>query len=151
MKDIGSPYNIYDGNEWSQKVGREIFPILIQMAIDRQDLITYGELADKVEEAGIEFRTAHRGRRALNMNYPLGCILRTLFEYQEESCINMPYLTIIVVNKDTRRPTYFSKELGWSDDKIQAKQAAVYNFEQWEDIRQAHIARLKQREAGSTE
>ena len=63
----------------------------------------------------------------------------------------MPYLTIIVVNKDTRRPTYFSKELGWSDDKIQAKQAAVYNFEQWEDIRQAHIARLKQREAGSTE
>ena len=46
MRDIGSPYNIYDGNEWSQKVGREIFPILIQMAIDRQDLITYGELAD---------------------------------------------------------------------------------------------------------
>ena len=136
MKDIGTSYNIY-GNRWSQKVGREIFPILIQMAIDRQSPITYGELADKAEAAGIEFRTAHRGRRAQPMNYALGCVLRTLFEYQEESGIDIPYLTIIVVNQDTRRPTYFSKGHGWSDDKIQAEQAAVYNFEQWEQIRQA--------------
>ena len=136
MRDIGSPYNIY-GNKWSQKVGREIFPILIQMAIDRQDPITYGELADKAEEAGIEFKTAHKGRRALSMNYPLGCVLKTLFEYQEVSSIDIPYLTIIVVNKTTQRPTYFSKRFGWPDDQIQAEQAAVYNFEQWKHIRQA--------------
>lgn len=49
MKDIGSRYNIY-GNKWSQKVGWEIFPILIQMAIEGQAPITYGELADKAEE-----------------------------------------------------------------------------------------------------
>ena len=71
------------------------------------------------------------------MNYPLGCVLKTLFEYHQETGIDIPYLTIIVVNKDTRRPTYFSKRLGWSDDQIQAEQVAVYNFEQWEHIRQA--------------
>ena len=135
MKDLGS-YNIY-GNKWSQKVGREIFPILIQMAIEGQPPITYGELADKAEEAGIEFKTEHRGRRALSMNYPLGCVLKTLFEYQEESGIDMPYLTTIIVNKDTRQPTYFSKRLGWSDDKIQAKQREVYNFDRWARIRRA--------------
>ena len=35
MKDIGARKNIY-GNDWAQKAGREIFPILIQMAIDDQ-------------------------------------------------------------------------------------------------------------------
>ena len=49
MIEIGTN-NIY-GNKWSQEVGREIFPILIQMAIDRQDPITYGELADEAEES----------------------------------------------------------------------------------------------------
>ena len=94
MKDIGSRYNIY-GNEWSQKVGWEIFPVLIQMAIEDQAPITYGELADKAEEAG----------------------------------------------KDTRQPTYYSKGQGWSDDKIKAEQAAVYNFEHWDDIKQAILQR----------
>ena len=135
MIEIGSN-NIY-GNKWSQEVGRAIFPILIQMAIDRQAPMTYGELADKAEKAGIEFKTTHPGRRALSMNYPLGCVLKTLFEYHKESGIEIPYLTTIVVNKSTRQPTYFSKRLGWSDNKIQAEQAAVYNFEQWEHIRQA--------------
>ena len=127
----------YSGNEWSETVGSEIFPILIQMAIDHQGPITYGELADKAEEAGIEFRTAHRGHRALSLNYPLGWVLNILSEYQEESGIDIPHLTTIVVNKNTRQPTYFSKRLGWSDDRIRAEQAAVYNFEQWEYIRQA--------------
>ena len=138
MKDIGAPYNIY-GNRWSQTVGREIFPILIQMAIDRQSPITYGELVDKAEAAGIKFKhkPEYRGLRARSMNSPLGCVLRTLFEYQEESGIDIPYLTTIVVNQDTRRPTYYSKGHGWSDDKIRAEQAAVYNFERWEHIRQA--------------
>ena len=136
MKDIGTTYNFY-GNKWSQEVGQAIFPILIEMAIDRQDPITYGELADEAEEAGIEFKTTHPGRRALSMNYPLGCVLKTLFEYHQETGIDIPYLTTIVVNKYTRRPTYFSKRLGWSDDQIQAEQVAVYNFEQWEHIRQA--------------
>ena len=133
MRDIGSSYNIY-GNRWSQTVGREIFPILIQMAIDRQDPITYIELADKAEAAGIKFKhkPEHRGLRARSMNSPLGCVLRTLFEYQEESGIDIPYLTTIVVSQKDRRPTYYSEKLGWSDDRIQAEQAAVYNFEQWD-------------------
>ncbi len=124
-------------NEWSETVGSEIFPILIQMAIDRQGPITYGELADKAEEAGIEFRTAHRGYRALPMRWPLGWVLERLCEYREESGIDIPHLTTIVVNKKTRQPTYFSENFGWSDDRIRAEQEAVYNFEQWEHIRQA--------------
>ena len=98
MKDIGTSYNIY-GNRWSQTVRWEIFPILIQMAIDRQAPITYGELADKAEAAGIKFKhkPEHRGLRARSMNSPLGCVLRTLFEYQEESGIDIPYLTTIVL------------------------------------------------------
>ena len=135
MIEIGTN-NIY-GNRWSQEVGRAIFPILIQMAIDGQGPITYGDLADKAEEAGIIFRTAHRGRRALSMNYPLGCVLNTLLEYKEDIGIDIPYLTTIVVNQSTRRPTYFYENLGWSDNRIQVEQAAVYNFEQWEHIRQA--------------
>ena len=123
--------------EWSETVGWEIFPILIQMAIDRQGPITYGELADKAEAAGIEFSTEHRGRRALSLRYPLGWVLERLCEYRKESCIKIPHLTTIVVNKKDRLPTYFSEVLGWSDDKIQAEQEAVYNFEQWEHIRQA--------------
>ena len=141
MEDIGSCYNIY-GNKWSQKVGWEIFPILIQMAIEGQQPITYGELADKAEEAGIEFRTKHKGRRALSMNYPLGCVLKTLFEYQEESGReDIPYLTVIIVNKRTRQPTYFSEKQGWSDDDIQRGQEAVYNFEDWGHIRQSILQR----------
>ena len=136
MKDIGSSYNIY-GNRWSQTVGREIFPILIQMAIDRQAPITYGELADKAEAAGVEFKTAHRGRRALSLSYPLGWVLERLSEYRKESGIDIPHLTTIVVSQKDRLPTYFSEKLGWSDEEIQAEQAAVYNFEQWEQIRQA--------------
>ena len=135
MKDIGTTYNIY-GNKWSQEVGRAIFPILIEMAIEGQDPIPYGKFADKAEAAGIEFKTTHPGRRAQSMRCPLGCVLKTLFEYHKESGIEIPYLTTIVVNKSTRQPTYF-KKLGWSDDQIQAKQAAVYKFKQWEHIRQA--------------
>ena len=66
--------------KWSETVGWAIFPILIQMAIDRQCPITYGELADKAEAAGIEFKTAHRGRRALSLRYPLGWVLERLSE-----------------------------------------------------------------------
>ena len=62
------------------------------MAIDDQDPITYGELADKVEETGIEL-TEHKGRRAQCMNYPLGCVLKTLFEYHEELGMDVPYLS----------------------------------------------------------
>jgi len=123
--------------EWSETVGWEIFPILIQMAIDRQGPMTYIELADKAEEAGIEFKTASRGFRALSMRWPLGWVLERLSEYREESGIDIPHLTTIVVSQKNRQPTYFSKECGWSDDRIQAEQAAVYNFEQWDHIRQA--------------
>ena len=129
--------NIY-GNDWAQKTGRAIFPILIQMAIDPQKPdITYGALADKAEEAGIEFKAKSSGYRARPMRYPLGCILRTLFEYHEESGMDIPYLTIIVVNKKSGLPTHFSEGQGWSIEKIQAKQKAVYEYEHWEHIRQA--------------
>ena len=123
--------------KWSETVGWAIFPILIQMAIDRQSPITYGELVDKAEEVGVEFKTAHRGVRARSMRWPLGWVLERLSEYREESGIDIPHLTTIVVSQKNGQPTYFSKEFGWSDDKIQAEQAAVYNFEQWEHIRQA--------------
>ena len=123
--------------KWSETVGWAIFPILIQMVIDRQGPMTYGELADKAEAAGIEFSTEHRGFRALSMRWPLGWVLERLCEYRKESCIKIPHLTTIVVSQKNRQPTYFIKEFGWSDDRIQAEQAAVYNFEQWDHIRQA--------------
>ncbi len=125
--------------EWSEPVGWVIFPILIQMAIDRQSPITYGDLVDKAEEAGIKFKhkPEHRGLRARTLRGALGWVLERLSEYREESGIDIPHLTTIVVNQDTRQPTYFIKEFGWSDDRIRAEQAAVYNFEQWEQIRQA--------------
>ena len=134
MKDIGGSRNIH-GDKWSQKIGREVFSILIQMAIDDQDPITYGKLADKVEETGIEL-TEDKGRRAQSMISPLACVLKTLFEYHEELGMDVPYLTTIIVNNDTGLPTHFSEGQGWSKEKIQAKQKAVYEYEHWENVRQ---------------
>ena len=92
------------------------------------------KLTHKAVEAGVKYEKEPTGRA---MNYPLGCVLRALCECREELGIDIPQLTTIVVSKRDGRPTYFSKKLGWSDDKIQAEQQAVYNFEQWEHIRQA--------------
>ena len=131
--------NIY-GKKRSQKAGREIFPILIQVAIDGQDpitdTITYGCLADRIGKPG----------GALSMHWALGCVLRTLCECREELGIDIPQLTTIVVSKGDGRPTYFSEESGefrWSDDRIQAEQMAVYDFEQWEHVRETILQKFE--------
>ena len=131
MENIGARKNIY-GNDWGQKAGLEAFPILIQMAIECHPPITYGKLADKLEECGIEFND--KGRRGLLIRHALGCILRTLFEYHQETGMYIPYLTIIVVNKSTGQPTYFSGKHGWTEEEIQVEQRAVYEYEYWNDV-----------------
>jgi len=121
------------GNEMFQKVAREAFPILIQLATDNTEpKIFYSKLAEKACVSHIP-----ECFRGLWMRKPLGSVWRTLFEYQQESGIEIPYLTTIVINKDTGIPTIFKAWLNWSDEKIAAEQMAVYNFKQWIDVMEA--------------
>ena len=112
------------GSKDHQIRARRIFPVLIELAIDKNRLaITYGGLADRINYPNPR-----------NMSKPLGCIWKSLYEYQETSGLDIPYLTTIVVAKDTRLPTYYKNNLGWSETKIRSEQELVYQFEHWTTI-----------------
>ena len=76
------------------------------------------------------------GRRALWMGQPLGCIWQTLFELQEDFDEDIPYLTTIVINKETEIPTIFNSYLGWSNERIADAQKDVYCFKRWADVKE---------------
>ena len=133
----GNGSNFY-GEDPQQIAARQVFPILIELATDSTScpVIHYGELADKIDEyipVGLR-REALKGRKAQWMRRPLGRIWQTLFEYQGESNIEIPYLTIIVVSKSSGLPTVFKDDLGWSDEKIRSEQCKVYQFEHWRSV-----------------
>ena len=133
---LEAPYsalNFHSDEKDYHKVAREVFPILIQLATDsKRPTISYGQLAEKVGVTHIP-----SNRRGHWMRWPLGSIWCTLFEYQQESDLDIPYLTTIVVNKSTGIPTVFKERLNWSKEKIKLEQDAVYKFEQWIDIMEA--------------
>ncbi len=134
--------NFY-GNDARQIAARRVFPILIQLATDsNRPTITYGELADKIGKDYLpgklkDPKNTLDAFRAQWMRNPLGCIWQTLFEHQQDSNIEIPYLMTIVVNKNTNLPTIFETHLTWSEKKIKSEQDAVYKFEQWPDIMEA--------------
>lgn len=76
------------------------------------------------------------GRRALWMGHPLGCIWQTLFELQEDFDEDIPYLTTIVINKETEIPTIFNSYLGWSNERIADTQKDIYCFKRWADVKE---------------
>ena len=130
--------NFY-GDDKRQIAARQAFPILIQLATDpTRPIITYGELADEIGMQYIPDKLRDlKPFKALWMRLPLGCIWQTLFEYQQESNMEIctiPYLTTIVVNKGTDVPTIFKKYLNWSNEKIKSEQCKVYGFEGWADV-----------------
>ena len=126
--------NFY-GNKPREIAAREVFPILVELATDStRPTITYGKLADKILQyipAGLRDQT---GRKAQWMGWPLGNIWHRLFDYQQESNIEIPYLTTIVVNQDTDVPTIFKKHFNWSNEKIRSEQCKVYEFEYWTNV-----------------
>lgn len=125
--------NFHSTEKDYQRVAREVFPVLIQLATDKtRPTISYGELAEKVGVTHIP-----QNRRGHWMRWPLGCIWQTLFEYQKDTDLDIPYLMTIVVNKNSDVPTIFKTYLNWSDEKIKAAQDAVYNFEHWQDVMEA--------------
>ena len=133
-----NPINFY-GNDPRQIAAQQAFPILIQRATERTCPISYGDLADKI---GMQYMPGKLKNpiesldafRSLWMRRPLGCIWQTLFEYQQESSIEIPYLTTIVVNKDSDIPTIYKEYLNWSKERIRAEQDEVYKFKQWTDV-----------------
>ena len=147
--------NFY-GDEERQIAARQAFPILIELAElatespihtpvpppgasvpddtdSTRPTITYGELADKIGLNG----------RARWMRLPLGCIWQTLWEYQHESGIEIPYLTTIVVNAARNIPTIFKKYLNWSATEIADAQREVYDFQQWHSVME-HLMQRQQ-------
>ena len=128
------------GNKPREIAARQLFPILIEFANSgpppNDDPLTYEKLADEILEYIPLGSRSQPGTKAKWMAWPLGNIWHRLYDYQQESDIDIPYLTVIVVSKRTGQPTHFSN-LGKPDDWIQAEQEAVYTFKQWEQIRQA--------------
>ena len=130
--------NFY-GDMDRQIVARKAFPILIELAAGgTHSTINYGELIDKI---GLQYMPGKlkdpktsNGLRALWMRYALASIWQTLWEYQCDSGIDIPYLTTIVVNAKSQIPTFFKKSWKWSDEKIATAQREVYDFQQWHDV-----------------
>ena len=125
--------NFY-GNKPREIAARKIFPILVELANDGPPPITYGKLADRIVQYIPDGSRKLPRTRAKWMMWPLGNIWHRLFDYQQESNIEIPYLTTIVVNKGTRVPTIFKKRFNWPNEKIRSEQCKVYNFEYWTDI-----------------
>lgn len=138
--------NFY-GSKPREIAAREIFPILVELANDGPPPITYGaitygaityvELADRILEYIPDGSRDQPGPRAKWMGWPLGNIWHRLFDYQQESNMEIctiPYLTTIVVNQDTRLPTIFKTRFHWSNEDIRSEQCKVYNFESWTDV-----------------
>ena len=72
--------------------------------------------------------------------YPLGSISTTLYELQEEwreeiPHIAIPRLTSIVVNKDTRLPSYPKM----SQSEFEDARKAIYNFPLWASVLEAIV------------
>ena len=84
--EYGSGTLNFFGNAKEYKApAREIFPILIQWAITREPDTTYGRLARAVGKSP--------GFETLSLNWALGSVWQTLFEYQQRTGIDIPYLT----------------------------------------------------------
>ena len=58
------------------------------------------------------------------------------FELQEDFDEDIPYLTTIVINKETEIPTVFNSYLGWSNERIADAQKDVYCFKRWADVKE---------------
>ena len=133
----GTTENFY-GNKPRQIAARKIFPILVELATDSTyPTITYGQLASRILRYIPDGSRDQPGPRARWMQWPLGNLWYTLFEYQQKSNMEIctiPYLTTIVINQDTGLPTYFHRVLGWPNERIRSEQDKVYRFEYWTDI-----------------
>ncbi len=121
--------NLYGNEKHYQKVGRSAFPILIHLAKVRE-FITYGELAKKINVSNPR-----------NLNYPLGSVWVTLYELQEEwrveiPQIDIPYLTSLVVNKDTGHPGY--EDLPQSEFEAECRR--VFNFPIWTSVQEVVLS-----------
>lgn len=134
----GNTPNLY-GEKSYQKVARDAFPILIQLATDdKHPTIYYEKLA---EISGVTHIV--KNRMGHWMRHPLGSIWRTLFELQESFDEDIPYLTTIVVRKDTGVPTIYKthQKLKWSDEDIAEAQRDVYKFKRWTEVMEIILKR----------
>ena len=134
--------NFY-GDKPREIAARQVFPILVELANDgpppnTYGAITYVELANQILEYIPAGSRDQPGPRAKWMGWPLGNIWHRLFDCQLESNMEIctiPYLTTIVVNKNTGVPTIFQNTLFcWSDEQVRDEQCKVYGFEYWTDI-----------------
>lgn len=121
--------NLYGNEKPYQKVGRSAFPILIHLA-KAGEIITYGELAKKIDVSNPR-----------NMNFPLGSIWVTLYELQEEwrteiPQIDIPYLTFLVVSKDTGHPGYGDRPQLEFEEECRR----IFNFPIWASVHEAVLS-----------
>ena len=85
--------NFY-GEKPREIAARQVFPILVELATDStRPTITYGDLAGEIVQYIPDGSRDQPGPRAKWIGWPLGNIWQRLFEYQQESNKEIPYLT----------------------------------------------------------
>ena len=120
-----------DGDKLYQKRARRALPLLIRQARARET-IPYGRLAKQLDIPNPR-----------NLNYPLGCVGRSLQQLGEDWKQSIPPIQLLVVNKSTGRPG--SGVIGFLDDaetlsdaarlkRIKDAQNEVYAYERWDDV-----------------
>jgi len=123
----------FHGTKLYQERARVVLPILVRQAEARQPVF-YEALA---QEVGMP--------NPRNLNYPLGCIGRTLNEIGEEWGSEVPPIEALVVNQATRLPgpgfDGFLTEKGESWDNNEERKAlieqywaGIYSYPYWDDV-----------------
>ena len=123
----------FHGPKLYQERARVVLPILIRQAEAREPVF-YEALA---QEVGMP--------NPRNLNYPLGCIGRTLNEIGAEWDYDVPPIEALVVNRATRLPgpgfDGFLTEKGesWNNNEerkylIEQYWTAIYSYPYWDDV-----------------
>ena len=107
-------------------VAREALPILIEKA-KAGETIYYSDLAGKLEISAFEYP----------MPQMLGSIVTTLCELGEEWQEDVPYLTALVVTRNTGYP---SAKLGISNEVYDRAFKRIYKYRKWDAIQKTLLS-----------
>lgn len=125
------PASPMDGDDLYQRRARAALPLLVRQAKARMP-ITYGSLA---KELGME--------NPRNLNYPLGCIGRSLQRLSEQWNQPIPELQTLVINKHTKIPSSGSDKFldefktlspRRQLERVKTIQRSVYDYRRWDEV-----------------
>lgn len=133
-----------NGNKWTQKAAKAIFPILVWLA-KRGEIITYSELNDLIVRHGILHHVI-----AVQYGNPAGLIGNIVIEFEKKLKKTIPPINSLIVSKKNRLPSkgidwYLERYLKATDKKreftteekkaiVEEIHSEVYSFKEWDLI-----------------